>query len=120
MTFRRALLLAAIATPLAPAFADAPKPAAIVSDGVPAIPDALVASVQPYLQARHAAFLGWNAQDRSMLIKTRFGNTEQVHRVAKPGADREQLSFESEPVLTASLSPGKGDVTLVQKDFGGG
>jgi dipeptidyl aminopeptidase/acylaminoacyl peptidase len=120
MTFRRALLLAAIATPLAPAFADAPKPSAIISDGVPAIPDALVASTQPYLQARHASFLGWNANDRSMLIKTRFGNTEQVHRVASPGADRQQLSFESEPVLTASFSPGKGDVTLVQKDIGGG
>uniref|UniRef100_UPI0035CBFAB8 S9 family peptidase n=1 Tax=uncultured Sphingomonas sp. TaxID=158754 RepID=UPI0035CBFAB8 len=119
---RVALLLALVSSVTVPAaaLADAPKPAAIVSDGVPAIPDTLVSATQPYLQARKAAFLGWNATDHSMLIKTRFSNTDQIHRVAAPNAARQQLSFESEPILTASLSPGKGDVTLVQKDIGGG
>ncbi|GAA0662487.1 dipeptidyl aminopeptidase/acylaminoacyl peptidase [Sphingomonas insulae] len=120
MTFHRALLLAAIATPLAPALADVPKPAAIVADGVPAIPDALAAATQPYLQTRKAAFLGWNEATRGMLIKTRFGNTDQLHTVAVPDAARQQVSFEGEPILTGSVSPGKGDVTLVQKDVGGG
>lgn len=118
---RLALLLAALPAAMPSAvLADSPKPAAIVADGVPAIPDSLVADTQPYLQARRAAFLGWNADDHSMLIKTRFANTDQVHRVARPDGAREQMSFESEPVLTASVSPGHGDVTLVQKDIGGG
>ncbi|MET0375846.1 MAG: S9 family peptidase, partial [Rhizorhabdus sp.] len=120
MTFRRALFLAAIATPLSPAFADVAKPEAIVNDGVPPIPDTLAADTQPYLQARKAAFLGWDEATRGMLIKTRFGNTDQLHIVKRPDAARQQVSFEVEPILTGSLSPGKGDVTLVQKDVGGG
>jgi hypothetical protein len=40
-----------------------------------------------------------------MLIKTRFGGTDQVHTVAAPNGDRRQLSFEDEPILTAALSP---------------
>ncbi|WP_294192861.1 prolyl oligopeptidase family serine peptidase [uncultured Sphingomonas sp.] len=129
MNLRRALLLVACALPLSPALADtatpasappAPKPAAIVADGVPVIPATLVAATQPYLQARNAAFLGWDEKTRGMLVKTRFGNTDQLHTVSAPGAAREQVSFEGEPVLTGSLSPGKGDVTLVQKDVGGG
>ncbi|MDR6625001.1 prolyl oligopeptidase family serine peptidase [Caulobacter segnis] len=106
----------AVATPLA-AQTVAP-PAAIVVDGAPAIPQDLVAATAPYLQARHANFLGWNPVDRSMLIKTRFGGSDQVHVVAKPDADRRQISFENEPVLAAALSP-KGDTLVIQKDKGG-
>lgn len=111
-----ALLLALSAAPAA--FAEAPKPAAIVADGLPPVPDDLVAATLPYLQTRRAAFLGWNAADHSMLIKTRFGATDQLHVVAAPDADRRQISFENEPVLAGALSP-SGDVLLVQKDNGG-
>ncbi|PZR35920.1 prolyl oligopeptidase family serine peptidase [Caulobacter segnis] len=93
-------------------------PAAMVLDGAPAIPQELVAATAPYLQARHANFLGWNAADRSMLIKTRFGGSDQVHVVAKPDGDRRQISFENEPILAAALSP-KGDTLVIQKDKGG-
>jgi dipeptidyl aminopeptidase/acylaminoacyl peptidase len=106
----------AVATPLA-AQTVAP-PAAIVVDGAPAIPQDLVAATAPYLQARHANFLGWNPVDRSMLIKTRFGGSDQVHVVAKPDADRRQISFENEPILAAALSP-KGGGLVIQKDKGG-
>ncbi|MBW6530428.1 prolyl oligopeptidase family serine peptidase [Sphingomonas sp. RRHST34] len=96
------------------------KPAAIVADGVPAIPVALADATRPYLQSRRAQFLGWNDADRSMLIRTRFGSTDQVHRVAAPLASRHQLSFEDEPVLAATLAPGRADALVVQKDVGGG
>ena len=111
-----ALLLALSVAP--PALAEAPKPAAIVADGLPAVPDDLVAATRPYLQARRAAFLGWNAADRSMLIKTRFGATDQLHVVATPNGARSQVSFEDEPILAGAPSPA-GDVLLVQKDNGG-
>jgi len=100
------------------AWAEAPKPAAIVADGLPVVPDALVAATQPYLQSRRAAFLGWNAADRSMLIKTRFGATDQLHTVSAPGAARTQISFESEPILTGAPSP-DGRTLVVQRDSGG-
>ena len=75
-----------------------PRPAALVADGIPPVPAELAAATRPYMEFRTAAFTGWNTRDRSMLITTRFGNTAQLHRVATPLGDREQLSFEDEPV----------------------
>lgn len=113
------VLLASAAVVASPAVAQTiAQPAAIVVDGAPAIPQALAAATAPYLQARHANFLGWNTRDRSMLVKTRFGGTDQVHVVAKPDGDRRQISFENEPILAAALSP-KGDTLVIQKDKGG-
>ena len=96
------------------------KPAALVADGIPPVPDALAAATRPYMEFRTAGFSGWNPVDRSMLIATRFGNTAQLHRVAAPGADRRQISFEAEPVAGGSYAPKRGDVLVVQKDVGGG
>ena len=93
------------------------KPAALIADGIPAIPAALAAETRPYMEFRTAGFAGWNAADRSMLISTRFGNTAQIHRVAMPMGAREQLSFEVEPV-GGRWSPA-GDVLVVSKDKGG-
>jgi len=93
------------------------KPAALVADGVPAIPATLAAETRPYMEFRTAGFAGWNAADRSMLISTRFGNTAQIHRVAMPMGAREQLSFEVEPV-GGRWSPA-GEVLVVSKDRGG-
>ena len=113
---RFAMLLAAAAIAV-PALADVPKPAALVADGIPPVPDALAAATRPYMEFRTAGFAGWNARDRSMLIATRFGNTNQLHTVAKPLAMRRQISFEPEPV-GGSWSP-TGDTLVVSKDNGG-
>jgi dipeptidyl aminopeptidase/acylaminoacyl peptidase len=93
------------------------KPAALVADGIPPVPAALAARTRPYMEFRSAGFSGWNPRDRSMLITTRFGNVNQLHRVAMPLGDREQISFEAEPVA-GSWSP-TGDVLAVRKDVGG-
>ena len=123
---RHLAVLAALVLPLAPALAAGenapavePKPTALVADGVPAVPAALAAATRPYLEYRTAAFVGWNPADRSMLIATRFGNTAQLHRVARPLGAREQLTFEAEPVSHGRWSPGAGDLMLVEKDIGG-
>lgn len=115
------VLIAALGCAALPALAapaEAPRPAALKADGLPAIPADLVARVGRYLEFRSAAFLGWTP-DGQMLVTTRFGNTAQLHRVAAPGAARTQLTFEAEPVVQAEVSPGAGDVTLVAKDQGG-
>jgi dipeptidyl aminopeptidase/acylaminoacyl peptidase len=115
-----AVVLACVLAPtsvLAQATDVVEKPAALVADGVPAIPAALAAETRPYMEFRTAGFAGWNAADRSMLISTRFGNTAQIHRVGMPMGAREQLSFEVEPV-SGRLSPA-GDVMVVSKDKGG-
>ena len=67
--------------------------------------DARVERALPrYLQSRAARFIGW-LDDGSMLVATRFGETEQIHRVRAPLAAREQQSFEPEGVLAAAVEP---------------
>lgn len=95
----------------------APKPAALVADGIPAVPQALVEETRPYMEFRTAAFQGWDPVTKSMLISTRFGNVAQLHTVAAPGMARRQISFEAEP-LGGGYLPGDGTL-VVQKDKGG-
>lgn len=95
----------------------APKPAALTADGIPPVPLELAQRTRPYMEYRTAGFAGWNARDRSMLITTRFGDTSQLHRVAMPMGDRQQLSFEAEPV-GGRWSP-TGDVLVATRDIGG-
>jgi dipeptidyl aminopeptidase/acylaminoacyl peptidase len=109
-------LVSTAALAQAPA-ATAPKPAALTVQAVPPVPAELAARTRPYMELRSAAFAGWNARDRSMLIRTRFGNVPQLHRVAGPMMDRQQITFEAEPV-GGSWAP-SGDVLAIQKDRGG-
>lgn len=95
------------------------KPAALTADGVPAIPDSLAAATRPYLEFRTAVLQGWHPTDGSMLITTRFANTAQLHRVAAPGAQRTQISFEADRIVGGSWAPRRGDVLVVMKDKGG-
>jgi dipeptidyl aminopeptidase/acylaminoacyl peptidase len=95
------------------------KPAALVVDGIPAVPQALADSTRPYMEFRTALFKSWNPADRSVLITTRFGNTAQLHQVKAPNAARTQLSFETDGIAFAAWAPSKGDVLLVAKDVGG-
>lgn len=114
--------LSAIALPFAPAAAQnaapvAPKPAAIIADGVPPVPLQLVEATRPYMEFRTASFVDWDPVTRSMLITTRFGNVAQLHTVAGPGMARRQISFEAEPVRGLYM-PNDGTL-VVSKDTGG-
>jgi protease II len=124
---RLKLLALSAALPAAIAFAQppqqqaepqsVPKPAALVADGIPAVPVALARQTRPYMEFRTAGFAGWHPRDRSMLINTRFANTSQIHRVAAPMGARTQITFEEEPV-SGSWSPA-GDVMIASRDTGG-
>lgn len=114
---RTLLTAAAVLAAVPPALADAPRPAALIADGIPPVPDALPSETRPYMEYRGALIEGWNAADHAMVVSTRFGNTPQVHTVAGPLMMRRQITFESEPV-TGIPAP-VGDMLLVQKDRGG-
>jgi dipeptidyl aminopeptidase/acylaminoacyl peptidase len=89
----------------------------LIFDGVPPPEPALAARVARYQQSRGATFLDWLA-DGSLLVSTRFGDTEQVHRVSAPLGMREQLTFYSDPIEWArGAKSGKGFVFL--KDHAG-
>jgi dipeptidyl aminopeptidase/acylaminoacyl peptidase len=86
-------------------------------ENVPEIPAEVSAAVQRYQNYRAALFQGW-LTDGSMLIATRFGATQQIHRVVAPGADRTQLTFFSEPAAGAFPIP-HAMRFLLSRDTGG-
>ncbi|MBX3483350.1 alpha/beta fold hydrolase [Phenylobacterium sp.] len=99
------------------AFAQVREVGNIVYDGAPATPKDLQARINPYYNARSAVFEDW-LPDGSMLIATRFGDTAQIHRVARPMGARTQLTFFSEPIGYATAQPGKA-AFLYPLDTGG-
>lgn len=98
-------LIASEQAPLAP---DAYRPAAIETAEVPAIPAPVFERMRQYQDVRNAAFQGWSPDGVGMLIATRFGNTNQLHRVYSPGGRREQITFFAEPA-SGKILPGKAD-----------
>ncbi|HLL30779.1 MAG TPA: S9 family peptidase, partial [Allosphingosinicella sp.] len=115
----RPVLLAAAAFLASPTLAAVEKPAALVADGIPAVPDDLAERTRPYMEFRTAGLQGWNPARRSIAVTTRFGNTAQVHEVSRPLGMRRQITFEADAISGASYSRGKGDVLVIQKDVGG-
>ncbi len=96
----------------------APKPPALVADQIPAVPLDMVERTRPYMEYRTASFVDWDPKSGAMLVSTRFADTSQLHRVAAPMRQREQLTFGSEPVYSARYAP-DGSALLFEKDSGG-
>ncbi len=92
----------------------------LITDGIPAIPTTIADAVGRYADFRAASFQAWHPQRREMLVLTRFGDTNQVHRVRMPGGDRTQLTFFPDRVASASFPPKGGDFFVFSKDVGGG
>lgn len=91
---------------------DTHRPQAIVTEGVPQIPDQLWNRLRQYRNLRSAGFRGWAPDGNGILIQTRFGNTSQLHRVYEPGGRRKQVTFFDEPANGRFL-PGADDGTLL-------
>ena len=71
-----------------------PVPPNVKAAGLPPIPASIVQDLAPYASSRRALLFGWHPTRREILISTAFdGNTFQIHSVAGPGMDRQQLTF---------------------------
>ena len=107
------------------ALAAAQAPAALppgdnlVVEGIPSIPQTLIEDVRRYTEARAAGFADWHPTRRELLVSTRFADAAQIHAVRAPGGARAQLTFEREPITTASYQPTSGDYFVFAKDAGG-
>jgi len=91
----------------------------LILEGIPSLDPALAERVERYLHTRQASFVDW-LPDGGMLITTRFGEVDQIHRLTAPLGMREELTFFPEPVTVARAPqvPGaEGFVFL--KDHGG-
>lgn len=92
----------------------------LVMENIPEIPQQLKDRIFQYQNTRSASLQDW-LHDGGILISTRFGETAQFHKVQKPGAYREQITFFNEPVGGATLCPDKSqNIFLFTKDVGGG
>ena len=90
----------------------------LVLDGVPDPDPVLAAKLDDWLAGRGASFRDF-LPDGGILVGTRFGDAEQLHRVATPLGAREQLTFFSEPVGAARVAPGADTTLAFLKDRGG-
>src|SRR5689334_19484190 len=88
-----------------------------IFENVPEAAQAVKVSIARYQNARSAYFADW-LPDGSMLIRTRFGATNQVHHVDKAGGDRRQVTFYEDPIAGADVVP-KGSTFVFTKDTGG-
>jgi dipeptidyl aminopeptidase/acylaminoacyl peptidase len=92
---------------------------ALTFDGIPSPNAPIDAVLDGYLNARQASVLGFSPSG-ALLIATRFGETDQLHLVDKPGGDRQQISFYREPIAAAVFAPReRGDTYAFLKDSGG-
>jgi dipeptidyl aminopeptidase/acylaminoacyl peptidase len=120
------LLAALFATP-APVPAAAPresaadplKPPAIETRSVPVVPPDLIERLRQYQSTRAAMFEDWSPDGRGILIATRFGNTNQLHRVYEPGGRREQITFFEEPVTGRFIPRATDGAILISISQGG-
>ena len=91
----------------------------LVLEGIPPSDPLLDERLERYLHTRQASFLDW-LPEGGMLIGTRFGEAEEIHRLSAPLGMREQLTFYPEPVSAARApqsADGEGFAFL--KDEGG-
>src|SRR6185369_16032129 len=92
----------------------------LVMEGVPDLPPDLVDRMRPYQNTRTAVVYDWDPDGKGLLIGTRFGDTSQVHKVGRPGGDRQQLTFYAEPINGAATCPAPAaHGFLFPKDVGG-
>ncbi|HEX5106568.1 MAG TPA: prolyl oligopeptidase family serine peptidase, partial [Pirellulaceae bacterium] len=99
--------------------ADPLKPPAIETQDVPVIPPEFADRLSQYQSTRAAGFAGWSPDGNGMLVRTRFGNSVQLHRVYQPGGRREQITFEGEPVDGQFLPEVKDGAILLTMSAGG-
>src|SRR5690606_4453403 len=65
----------------------------LILEDVPEIPPGLVNRLQQYQEVRSAQFVDWVEGGKGMLILTRFGELNQIHRVDFQGGARHQLTY---------------------------
>ncbi len=77
----------------------------LVIENIPEIPEIFMTRLMLYRNVRSALFRGWLPDDQGILIRTRFGNTNQIHSVESPKGARQQLTFFEDPVDYAYVCP---------------
>ena len=112
------LLLASLSAPVPAVEKRSANDGQLLMEDVPDIPDALRRDLRRYENTRSAALADWDADGKRLYVRTRFGEVDQLHRVARPGAYREQLTFFDEPIGSVVRRPGHRTLAYT-RDAGG-
>lgn len=92
-----------------------PPPPGLQADGLPALQRVAAAGAEaPVLR-----FLGWHPQRREMLVLASAGGSQQLHRLAEPGARPQALTGGRERVDSAQWEPQRGEYLVFSRDRGG-
>src|SRR5580704_6970922 len=67
-------------------------------EGIPPIPAGLAAQVAPYTEFKPTTVVDWHPERRELIVARRADDVTQLHRVAVPGAEPQQLTTFAEPV----------------------
>jgi len=70
----------------------------LVLEDIPPIPAALAERLDRFQQLRSTRMLEWAASGRELYARSRYEGVNQVQRIARPGADPQQLTRFPEPV----------------------
>lgn len=90
----------------------------IETRSVPSASNDLIESIARYKNVRSASVAGWIGE--KLLIRTRFGETSQLHLVATPLGMRQQLTFADEPIGGVAVPRQSAvDSFVYLKDVGG-
>jgi len=106
-----ALLASCTAAPSAPPAeaAIAPNPA-LHAEGLPPVPQRLLAPIQRWTTVSGHDFVDWHPAGREMLVSHRrpYASTTQMFRVRSPLAEPEPLTDGADPVSQATWEPREG------------
>ncbi|MEP7206556.1 MAG: prolyl oligopeptidase family serine peptidase [Casimicrobiaceae bacterium] len=89
------------------------------SRGLPPIPAATAARIEPYTQFTPRAAVSWHPVRRELVVATRAGNTTQLHRVDRAGAPLVQLTRGADPVRRGRFLAQRPESLLFVRDTGG-
>ncbi|WP_106915298.1 S9 family peptidase [Chryseobacterium aurantiacum] len=91
----------------------------LVAENILPIPKSLGQAIKKYSEGRNASLADIHPNGKEILAVTRFGSTNQLHKIITPMGARKQITFFEEPVNTASYEPTKGEYLVYSKDTGG-
>jgi dipeptidyl aminopeptidase/acylaminoacyl peptidase len=113
------VVLALVGAPCAPADDFIAPNANLQAVGIPPIPAALAAKLEPYTQFKPATAVSWHPVARELVVAKRTGNTTQLHRVDRPLGALAPITDFAEPVRFGLWWPRAPDVFVFTRDAGG-
>ncbi len=91
----------------------------LIVENISEISKDLATKVKKYSEARGASIVAIHPLKEEVIITTRFGATNQLHKVAQPMGARKQFTFFDEPLGNGVYEPTKGDYLIYSRDSGG-